>query len=100
MIWNGSFISFVWVYKRTISLLCILSNSFFDFPSRFAFKIASWPSFEFKYCSTIFSSFDWNKPALIVVLLLLRVLFLLSVDDDDEDDDDVRKKEEVIEEEL
>ena len=87
----------VCVYNRTISLLCILSNSFFDFPSRFAFKIASWPSFEFKYCSTIFSSFDWNKPALIVVLLLLRVLFLLSVDD--EIDDDVRKKEEEEERE-
>ena len=81
-----------------MSCLCILSNSFFDFPSRFAFKIASWPSFEFKYFFTIFSSFDWNKPALIVVLLLLRVQFLLSVDDEI---DDVRKKEEeeeVIEE--
>ena len=88
------------MYSRTISLLCILSNSFFDFPSRFAFKIASWPSFEFKYCSTIFSSFDCpNKPALIFVLSLLRVLFLLSVDDEI-DDDDVRKKEEEEEREV
>ena len=84
-----------------MSCLCILSNSFFDFPSRFAFKIASWPSFEFKYFFTIFSSFDWNTPALIVVLLLLRVLILLlSVDDEIDDDDAVKKLREEEEEEI
>jgi len=83
-----------------MSFLCILSNSFFDFPSLFAFKIASWPSFECKYFSAIFSSFDRpNKPALIVVvLLLLRVLFLLLCVDGDHDDDAVKKLREEEEE--